>query len=189
MAAATEVKYKRVAKPADENKKPAANNEIRITSIGRVNNFVDEGISIFTGSDGKTQSNTVKVLARELAAGASLSKAVIVSEILTRRVPGIKKKVDLGSNDVEEEFEPVNADSQADHISRARIVPSLEVTLTVSKPVTSESIKADSFVERPNLVGDSPRRGGGRRPRGRRPGSGAAKGAGNKDDTAEKKAD
>ncbi|KAF4649130.1 hypothetical protein FOZ61_001695 [Perkinsus olseni] len=165
MAPAAEVKYKRVAKPADDNVKPAANNEVRITSIGRVNNFVDEGISIFTGTNGKTQSNTVRVLAR----GASLAKAVIVSEILSRRIPGIKQKVDLGSNDVEEEFEPADAESKADRISRVRIVPSLEVTLTTAKPVKPENVKEDSFIERPALVGDSPRRGG-RRPRARRPG-------------------
>ncbi|KAF4691584.1 hypothetical protein FOZ60_015163 [Perkinsus olseni] len=139
MAPAAEVKYKRVAKPADDNAKPAANNEVRITSIGRVNNFVDEGISIFTGTNGKTQSNTVK--------SASLAKAVIVSEILSRRVPGIKQKVDLGSNDVEEEFEPADAESKADHICRVRIVPSLEVTLTTAKPVKPENVKEDSFIE------------------------------------------
>ncbi|KAF4649817.1 hypothetical protein FOL46_001468 [Perkinsus olseni] len=143
MAPAAEVKYKRVAKPADDNVKPAANNEVRITSIGRVNNFVDEGISIFTGTNGKTQSNTVRVLAR----GASLAKAVIVSEILSRRIPGIKQKVDLGSNDVEEEFEPADAESKADRISRVRIVPSLEVTLTTAKPVKPENVKEDSFIE------------------------------------------
>lgn len=49
--------------------------------------------------------------------GVAVAKAVIVSEILIRRVPGLKQAVELGSNDVEEEYEPVD-DAEKDHVGR-----------------------------------------------------------------------
>ncbi|KAF4657127.1 hypothetical protein FOL47_008581 [Perkinsus chesapeaki] len=148
--------YRRVEKTTE--KAEAADGEVRITSIGRVNNFVDEAIHWFLGDDEEHKAcKSVKIMSR----GGAISKAVIVSEILVRRIPGLKQSVDLGSNDVEEEYEPVN-DEEKEHVKQVRIVPYLVITLTATKAVKKDAIKPDEFVERPELVGEGRRRGGGK---------------------------
>ncbi|EER04670.1 conserved hypothetical protein [Perkinsus marinus ATCC 50983] len=139
MVAATT--YRRVEKPIEKTE--PEDGEVRITSVGRVNNFVDEAIHWFLGDDDTHKAcKSVKIMAR----GVAVAKAVIVSEILIRRVPGLKQAVELGSNDVEEEYEAVD-DTDKDHVKQVRIVPYLVNTLTATKPLTKDDIKPDEFVE------------------------------------------
>ncbi|EER07050.1 multidomain scavenger receptor protein PbSR precursor, putative [Perkinsus marinus ATCC 50983] len=152
--------YRRVEKHTEKTE--VEDGEVRITSVGRVNNFVDDAIHWFLGDDDDHKAcKSVKIMAR----GVAVAKAVIVSEILIRRVPGLKQAVELGSNDVEEEYEPVD-DAEKDHVKQVRIVPYLVNTLTATKPLTKDDIKPDEFVERPDLAGDGGRRKGGGKGRG-----------------------
>ncbi|KAF4657126.1 hypothetical protein FOL47_008580 [Perkinsus chesapeaki] len=123
--------------------------EVRVTSMGRVNAFVDEAIEHFIGSEKHTATKEIRIMAR----GTAIAKAVIVSEILSRRIPSLSQEVELGSSDVEDVFEPVGEhDDDVTNVTQVRIVPSLVVTLRASKEIKEEDVKEHQFIKRPVLA-------------------------------------
>jgi len=140
-SAEAQAKYKKVMVKSSRDKAP--DDEIRVSVQGQVNGFVGEAIKKFVGK-GCDAQESVKILAR----GPAISKAVIIAEILCRRISSLEQSVELGSEDVKDTYEKVEGEAAkaADELSITRIVPYLVVTLKpkAGEKVTSESIeKAD----------------------------------------------
>jgi len=109
-------KYKRVQKP----KEPVAEDEIRITSMGRVTNYVTYALKLL--QDQGKKSVTIK------ATGTAIDRAVHVAELLKRRYAGLHQVTRCGSKEVTDEFEPV--EEGLERVTNTRIVSSIEITLT-----------------------------------------------------------
>ncbi|EER07051.1 conserved hypothetical protein [Perkinsus marinus ATCC 50983] len=155
-------KFRRVQKTVGTTAPEEGVSEVRVTSMGRVNAFVEEAIERLVGSEKHVATKQIKVMAR----GTAIAKAVIVSEILSRRVPSLSQEVELGSSDVEDVFEPVGEhDDDVGNVTQVRIVPSLVVTLKANKEIKQEDIKEHEFIKRPALADPPSYRSG--RPTGR----------------------
>ncbi|EER04667.1 conserved hypothetical protein [Perkinsus marinus ATCC 50983] len=141
--------FRRVLKTTDAVAPEDGVFEVRVTSMGRVNAFVEDVVSHLVGSEKYAPSKEIRIMAR----GTAISKAVIVSEILSRRVPSLSQEVELGSSDVEDVFEPVGEhDDDTGNVTRVRIVPSLVITLKAIEEIKPEDIKEHHFIKRPMLV-------------------------------------
>ncbi|KAF4730270.1 hypothetical protein FOZ63_012039 [Perkinsus olseni] len=155
-------KFRRVQKSANAAAPEDGVTEVRVTSMGRVNAFVDEAIEYLVGSEKHAATKEIRIMAR----GTAIAKAVIVSEILSRRIPCLSQEVELGSSDVEDVFEPVGEhDEDVGNVTQVRIVPSLVVTLRADKEIKEEDIREHQFIKRPVLADPPAYRSG--RPTGR----------------------
>ncbi|KAJ4889546.1 serine/threonine-protein phosphatase 1 regulatory subunit 10-like [Raphanus sativus] len=89
-------RYERVAKPKDET--PIAENEIRITSMGRPRNCITYAMALLQekGSD--------EVIFK--AMGKAINKSVTIAELIKRRIPGLHQHASIGSIDITDTWEP-----------------------------------------------------------------------------------
>jgi DNA-binding protein Alba len=136
-------KYTRVQK----EKEPTGENEIRISSQGRVSNYISYAGQLFN-EQGKDQ---VEIR----ATGQALPKAVQVAEVVKRRFAGLHQITTLGSTEIENEYEPteegLNKVTQTTVLSIMRIVLSktpLDTTAIGYQPPIPES-EVGELIEKP----------------------------------------
>ncbi|KAF8113707.1 hypothetical protein N665_0046s0056 [Sinapis alba] len=156
-------RYERVAKPKDET--PIAENEIRITSMGRARNCITYAMALLQekGSD--------EVIFK--AMGKAINKSVTIAELIKRRIPGIHQHTSIGSIDITDTWEPKEEGLLPIETTRHVSV----ITITLSKkelntsavgyqcPIPVELVKP--FAEIDYEGRDGSPRGRGRRGRGR----------------------
>jgi len=136
-------KYTRVQK----EKEPTGENEIRISSQGRVSSYITYAGQLFN-EQGKEQ---VEIR----ATGQALPKAVQVAEVVKRRFAGLHQITTLGSTEIENEYEPteegLNKVTQTTVLSIMRIVLSkkpLDTTAIGYQPPIPES-EVGELIEKP----------------------------------------
>ncbi|KAJ0973293.1 hypothetical protein J5N97_021252 [Dioscorea zingiberensis] len=90
-------RYQRVEKPMPES--PINENEIRITAQGRIRNYITYAIALFQekGSD--------EIVLK--AMGRAMNKAVVIAELLKRRIVGLHQNTRTGSIDITDTWEPL----------------------------------------------------------------------------------
>ncbi|KAM6543636.1 hypothetical protein CsatB_008083 [Cannabis sativa] len=90
-------RYQRVEKPKAE--KPIDENEIRITSQGRMRNYITYAITLLQekGSD--------EIVFK--AMGRAINKTVTIVELIKRRVVGLHQNTSIGSTDITDTWEPL----------------------------------------------------------------------------------
>ena len=109
-------KYRRVVK----EKSPPSDSEIRIATSGKVGLYVSYGYKHLS-SEGNS-----KVVIK--ATGNALTKAVTVCEILKRKIYDLHQLTELGSLEVEDEFEPL--EEGLDRVLDKRQVSFVTITLS-----------------------------------------------------------
>lgn len=113
----TRDKYRVVPRP----KTPIREDEIRITSEGRLPRYVTYAARLFTEQNKKTV--TIK------ATGNAISGAITLAEIVKRRFANLHQLNTIGVTTVSDTFEPL--EEGLDEVTRDRDVPFLEITLTM----------------------------------------------------------
>uniref|UniRef100_A0A7N0UST8 DNA/RNA-binding protein Alba-like domain-containing protein n=1 Tax=Kalanchoe fedtschenkoi TaxID=63787 RepID=A0A7N0UST8_KALFE len=90
-------RYRRV-----EKRKPQQSlkdNEIRITALGFVRNYISYALSLL--QDHKTKEIVLKAM------GQAISKAVGIAEIIKKRTPGLHQDIVISSTSITDVWEPV----------------------------------------------------------------------------------
>lgn len=90
-------RYQRVEKPKEET--PINENEIRITTQGRMRNYITYATTLFQekGSD--------QVVLK--AMGRAINKTVMIAELIKRRIIGLHQVTSIGSTDITDMWEPL----------------------------------------------------------------------------------
>ncbi|KAJ6939001.1 glycine-rich cell wall structural protein 2-like isoform X3 [Populus alba x Populus x berolinensis] len=90
-------RYQRVEKPRNET--PINENEIRITTQGRMRNYITYATTLFQekGSD----EISLKAM------GRAINKTVMIAELIKRRIAGLHQNTSIGSNDITDMWEPL----------------------------------------------------------------------------------
>lgn len=127
----TRDKYRVVPRP----KTPIREDEIRITSEGRLPRYVTYAARLFTEQNKKTV--TIK------ATGNAISGAITLAEIVKRRFPNLHQINNIGVTTISDTFEPL--EEGLDEVTRERDVPFLEITLTMEPG--SVNIKLPGYQE------------------------------------------
>jgi len=94
--------------------------EIRVTSGGRLPNYITYAAKIF--HDQKKSAVVVK------ATGNAIARAVTLAEILKRRITGLHQLTKCGSTTLKDEYEPL--EEGLDRVFHERTVSFIEITLT-----------------------------------------------------------
>ncbi|CAA7044661.1 unnamed protein product [Microthlaspi erraticum] len=166
--------YNRVEKPKDET--PMAENEIRITSMGRARNYITYAMTLLQ----EKGLNEVSFKAM----GRAINKSVTIVELIKRRIPDLHQNTSIGSTDITDTWEPKEEGllpiETTRHVSMITITLS-KVELNTSSvgyqcPIPIEMVKPLAEIDYEGQDG-SPR-GRGRRGRGGR-GRGGRGGRGN----------
>ncbi|KAI5081986.1 hypothetical protein GOP47_0001729 [Adiantum capillus-veneris] len=160
--------YKRVASTRTAAPPSLKENEIRITAQGLSGSYVSYATSLF-------QDNNVTEVVLT-AMGRVTSKAVLVAEILKKRIRGLHQNISLGSSDVKDVWEPLeeglNTLEMVRHVSMISITLStkqLDVSSYGYQPPSSKQVRPLSVLNQE----EGGRRGGRTYVRGNmRPGSG-----------------
>lgn len=116
-ASTTRDKYRVVPRP----KTPIREDEIRVTSEGRVPRYVSYAARLFSEQNKKTV--TVK------ATGNAISSAITLAEIVKRRFANLHQLNFIGVTTISDTYEPL--EEGLDEVTRERDVPFLEITLTM----------------------------------------------------------
>ncbi|XP_008809441.1 ribonuclease P protein subunit p25-like protein isoform X2 [Phoenix dactylifera] len=90
-------RYQRVEKPREET--PINQNEIRITTQGRMRNYITYATSLIQ----EKGSNEIVFKAM----GRAINKTVMVVELIKRRVVGLHQNTSIGSTDITDTWEPL----------------------------------------------------------------------------------
>ncbi|KAL8451381.1 hypothetical protein Emag_002726 [Eimeria magna] len=109
-------KYRRV-RPARE---PLENDEIRVTAMGRVMNYVSYAGTLIT--DQKLRQLTIK------ASGNAIGQAIALAEQLKRRYKGLHQLNTCGNTTVSLVYEPI--EEGLDQVTEERVVAFLEIKLS-----------------------------------------------------------
>ncbi|KAL8425239.1 hypothetical protein Efla_002305 [Eimeria flavescens] len=109
-------KYRRV-RPAKE---PLASDEIRVTAMGRVMNYVSYAGTLI--SDHKMRQLTIK------ASGNAIGQAIALAEQLKRRYKGLHQLNSCGNTTVSLVYEPM--EEGLDQVTEERVVAFLEIKLS-----------------------------------------------------------
>eukprot|EP00741_Cyanophora_paradoxa_P005034 tig00000842_g4876.t1 len=113
-------KYRRVEKPKQEQS--IEENEIRITTQGKMRNYISYATNLFQG-----EKNANEVVLK--AMGRAINKTVTIAEIIKRRIPGLHQLTKIDSTDITDVWEPIeeglNKLETTRHVSM--------VTITLSK--------------------------------------------------------
>ncbi|KAJ8477503.1 hypothetical protein OPV22_021230 [Ensete ventricosum] len=97
-AAKTEMdRYQRVEKPRAET--PINENEIRITTQGRIRNYITYATSLLQ----EKGSNEIVLKAM----GRAINKAIVIVELIKRRIGGLHQIIAIGSTDITDTWEPL----------------------------------------------------------------------------------
>eukprot|EP00899_Mesostigma_viride_P020503 jgi/Mesvir1/28454/Mv15877-RA.1 len=173
-------RYRRVDKSADDDG-PISENEIRITTLGAVRNYLTYATTVL-------QEKSDEVVLK--AMGRAINKTVVVAEILKRWVPGLHQNTVISSMDITDTWEPLEEGLVP--LETTRHVSMISITLSkkpldpnstgYQPPLTEEELKMSENLDTDVFRGPGQGRGGrgrgwerGRwRGRGRRPGGAAA---------------
>ncbi|KAK3119842.1 hypothetical protein QOZ80_9AG0676150 [Eleusine coracana subsp. coracana] len=160
-------RYQRVEKPRNET--PISQNEIRITTQGRMRNYISYGMSLLEESGHDEIS--IKAM------GRAINKTVMVVELIKRRVSGLHQNTSTESVDITDTWEPLEEGllplETTRHVSMITITLSKKPLDTSSPgyqpPIPAEEVKPafDYDHEESYPPGRGRGRGGGRRGRGR----------------------
>ncbi|KAM0877056.1 hypothetical protein ACQ4PT_035753 [Festuca glaucescens] len=90
-------RYYRVEKP--RNEAPISDNEIRITAMGRMRNYIGYGMSLL--EENGHDEITIKAM------GRAISKTVMVAELIKRRIAGLHQNTSTESVDITDTWEPL----------------------------------------------------------------------------------
>ncbi|KAF7829537.1 ribonuclease P protein subunit p25-like protein [Senna tora] len=98
-------RYQKVEKPRAET--PIDENEIRITSQGRMRNYISYAMSLlqfvlFTSLQEKGSNEIVFK-----AMGRAINKTVTIVELIKRRIVGLHQNTAIGSTDITDTWEPL----------------------------------------------------------------------------------
>jgi DNA-binding protein Alba len=105
-------------------------NEIRITSSGKMKNYIDYAEKNLTNAE---KPNTEVILK---AMGRAINKAVTIAEILKRRVPGLHQITRVHSTEVTDVWEPI--EEGLDRIETTRRISSISIILSTKPLDTSD---------------------------------------------------
>uniref|UniRef100_A0A7N0UUE3 DNA/RNA-binding protein Alba-like domain-containing protein n=1 Tax=Kalanchoe fedtschenkoi TaxID=63787 RepID=A0A7N0UUE3_KALFE len=114
-------RYRRV-----EKRKPQQSlkdNEIRITALGFVRNYISYALSLL--QDHKTKEIVLKAM------GQAISKAVGIAEIIKKRTPGLHQDIVISSTSITDVWEPVEEGLIPLEISRQ--VSLISITLSTTE--------------------------------------------------------
>ncbi|CAN6374246.1 unnamed protein product [Urochloa humidicola] len=160
-------RYHRVEKPRNDT--PISQNEIRITTQGRMRNYISYGMSLLE-ENGHDEIN-IKAM------GRAINKTVMVVELIKRRVGGLHQNTVTESVDITDTWEPLEEGllplETTRHVSMITVTLSKKPLDTSSPgyqpPIPAEEVKPafDYDHEESYLPGRGRGRGGGRRGRGR----------------------
>ncbi len=90
-------KYRRIEKPKQESE--IKENEIRITTQGKMRNFISYATTLF-----REKGSTEIVLK---AMGRAINKTVTIAEIIKRRIPNLHQITTIDSTDITDVYEPL----------------------------------------------------------------------------------
>uniref|UniRef100_A0A1D1XWF8 Alba-like protein C9orf23 n=1 Tax=Anthurium amnicola TaxID=1678845 RepID=A0A1D1XWF8_9ARAE len=161
-------RYQRVEKPREET--PISENEIRITTQGRMRNYISYAASLIQ------EKGANEIVFK--AMGRAINKTVMIVELIKRRIVGLHQNTAIGSADITDTWEPLEEGllplETTRHVSLITITLSKEVLDTSSvgyqSPLSSDQVKplAEFDNEGEDLpYGRSRGRGGRTRGRGR----------------------
>lgn len=148
----TQSKYRRVPKSTEQ---PEINeNEVRITTAGKVKKYVDYALGLFGEvAPRKTSSEDEDAEPPKIfetivlkATGRAINHAVTTAEVVKRRVVGIHQVTQLDTLEIEDEWEPLEEGLLP--VKTSRRVAS--VTITLSKDGTQVDSKSPGY--QPPLV-------------------------------------
>jgi len=152
-------KYRRVEKAKQE---PAdiKENEIRITTQGKMRNYISYATNLLTDPNKQAAEIVLKAM------GRAINKTVTIAEIIKRRVPGLHQNTQIDSTEITDVWEPL--EEGLHRLENVRHVSSIQVTLSTqpldqSLPGYQPPIPADQVKPLSADFGDRPPR----RPRGR----------------------
>ncbi|KAL2635629.1 hypothetical protein R1flu_007108 [Riccia fluitans] len=92
-------RYQRVTKPRVERETPISDNEIRVTTKGKMRNYITYATALF--KDKAASEVVLKGMARVV------NKAVCIAEILKRRVVGLHQITSIGSTYITDQWQPL----------------------------------------------------------------------------------
>ncbi|KAG6478821.1 hypothetical protein ZIOFF_062265 [Zingiber officinale] len=90
-------RYQRVEKPKEQT--PINENEIRITTQGRMRNYITYSTSLLQ----EKGSNEIVFKAM----GRAINKAITIVELIKRRIVGLHQNMTIGSTDITDTWEPL----------------------------------------------------------------------------------
>ncbi|KAE8680383.1 TMEM147 protein [Hibiscus syriacus] len=161
-------RYQRVEKPKAET--PIDENEIRITSQGRMRNYITYAMTLLQ----EKGSNQVVFKAM----GRAINKTVTIVELIKRRIVGLHQITSIGSMDITDMWEPLEEGllplETTRHVSMITITLSKKELDTSSvgyqPPLPADQVKASTEIDHEgesSPTGRARGRGGRGRPRGR----------------------
>ncbi|KAI9109088.1 hypothetical protein K1719_019711 [Acacia pycnantha] len=133
-------RYQKVEKPRAET--PIDENEIRITSQGRMRNYITYAMSLIQ----EKGSNEIVFKAM----GRAINKTVTIVELIKRRIVGLHQNTAIGSTDITDTWEPLEEGllplETTRHVSMITITLSKEELDTSSvgyqPPLPADQVKA-----------------------------------------------
>ncbi|CAA6666712.1 unnamed protein product [Spirodela intermedia] len=111
-------RYQRVEKPREEA--PINENEIRVTTQGRMRNYISYAINLFQ------EKGTNEIVLK--AMGRAINKSVMIVELIKRRIAGLHQITVIGSTDITDTWEPLEEGLLP--IETTRHVSLITITLT-----------------------------------------------------------
>ncbi|KAE8793414.1 hypothetical protein D1007_31998 [Hordeum vulgare] len=163
-------RYQRVEKPRNET--PIRENEIRITALGRMRNYIGYGMSLLE------ENGHDEIIIK--AMGRAINKTVMVAELIKRRVAGLHQNTSIESVGITDTWEPLEEGlvplETTRHVSMISLTLSKEPLDTSSPgyqpPIPAEEVKPAFDYEHEGSFPSARGRGrggpgGGRRGRGR----------------------
>ncbi|KAI4316980.1 hypothetical protein L6164_024897 [Bauhinia variegata] len=135
-------RYQKVEKPRAET--PIDENEIRITSQGRMRNYITYAMSLLQ----EKGSNEIVFKAM----GRAINKTVTIVELIKRRIVGLHQNAEIGSTDITDTWEPLEEGllplETTRHVSMITITLSKQELDTSSvgyqPPLPAEMVKAST---------------------------------------------
>jgi len=135
-------------------------NEIRITTQGKMRNYISYATNLLTDQNKKYNEIVLKAM------GRAINKTVTIAEIIKRRIPGLHQITQIDSTDITDVWEPL--EEGLDRLETTRHVSSIQITLSTSPldpnnlgyqpPLPNDQVKPITLGERPR----NPRGRGGR---------------------------
>eukprot|EP00210_Caulerpa_lentillifera_P002219 g2132.t1 len=115
-------KFTRVDKKKEEI--PIEENEVRVTAVGRLFNYVNYAASLYNEKGLKTL--VLKGM------GRAINKTVTLAEIIKRRVPGLHQVMNIGSVEITDTWEP--KEEGLNDLEITRHVSVISITLSSDPP-------------------------------------------------------
>ncbi|XXG88709.1 hypothetical protein AAC387_Pa12g0890 [Persea americana] len=122
-------RYQRVEKATEET--PINENEIRITSQGRMRNYITYATTLL-------QEKGLREIVLK-AMGRAINKCVMIAEMIKRRIAGLHQNISIGSTDITYTWEPLEGGLLTRETTRHVSM----ITITLSKEVLDGSSKGD----------------------------------------------